>query len=60
MLPTTNSAVLEEVSECPENKYLHVLNLNNDICSNDEIDDYEQSFETPRKHNHRNISLIVK
>ena len=60
MLPTTTADVLEEVSEFPENESLHVSNKSHGMCSNDNTDDYAQSFETTRKHNHINISLIVK
>ena len=60
LLPATNADVLEEFSECPENESLYVSSKNHDICINDEIDDDAQSFETPRKHNQGNMSLIVK
>ena len=41
LLPTTTDGVLKEVSGCPENEYLHVSSKNHDVCSNYEIDDYE-------------------
>ena len=58
LLLTTTEDVLEEVSKCPENESLHVSNKNHDICINDKIDDNAEYFETPRKHNHSNMSLI--
>ena len=60
MFPTTTADVLEEVSKCPENEYFHVSNKNHGICSNNKIDDDAQYFDTPRKNNHSNMSIIVK
>ena len=40
-MPTTTDGVLKEVSGRPENEYLHVSSKNHDVCSNYEIDDYE-------------------
>ena len=50
MFPTTTADVLEEVSKCPETESLHVSDKNHDICSNDDIDNDAQYFETPIKH----------
>ena len=44
LLPNTTSDVLEEVSKCPKDESLHVSNKNNDICRNDDIEDYEKYF----------------
>ena len=60
MLTTITAYILEEVPKFPENESLYVSNKNHDICSNGDIDDDAQYFETPIKHNHINMSLIVK
>ena len=42
MLPTTSADVTEEVSECLENKSLHISNKIHDLCSIDKIDKNSQ------------------
>ena len=37
-----------------------MFNKIHDICSNEDIDDDAQYFDTPIKHNYGNMSLVVK